>query len=975
MVNSCSATPSFLRAFKKRLLLDKIGLAVQPGSRSGGFIEMMFRTETLIKSIAAFISICLSVAFLSAQDAAYRWLAPTSLALEDIPKRQLTLVRNEVLQAREAERRRLGEVPQFALPLLIDLSPDKDGIWESLPDGREVWRCRIASPGAYSLNLGFTRFHLPKGAFLTLYDPGKKNILGPFSAADNETHDAFWTPILNGDELIVELLLSDPATRPELKFQIGYVNHDFEGFAKTLAGSCNIDVVCGSADGYPEADGFREAIQSVAMYTVGGSILCTGFLVNNTRNDCTPYFVTARHCEVDSANAASVVVYWNYQNSECRQVGSQANGRAGNGKLDWFNSGAFFRASYSRSDMVLLELDDPLHPSADAFFAGWNVDTLLPKTGVAAIHHASSEEKRFSYSGSPVYRGTWGQGAQPVPSGDHIIVPSWDLGVTEKGSSGAPLFNKDQQVIGQLHGGAATCTRQAFDAFGWMGTSWEGGGAPNTRLRDWLDPLNTGLKSFPGRKESRCEKKILPDTNYLQVCLPGSAVFSFSLNRNFKGPVSFGANGLPKGVAYFADKPSAVGGDTLSITFYSEEGVFPSVYPVLVEARDLEDTIFYTLILDIRDVPVLPRNVQPANGDKDAPVKIKLHWPPVPGADRYFVQLAELPTFSNPLASATTSDTFLLVDALKYQHTYFWQLQAVNACGEGPVAVYTFSTVPDLRLELRNLPAATCNEGSMVFQLFVGSGYVPPIRLSFQTTPQVPIQITFGQDTSSIAPGSVLDVMVSDLSGLKPGSYRLEVEAQDSRRTILSGASFLVKSVPVPPHLTHPSRDTAYLTDQPVLAWSGAGSSESFTLEVSRFPDFRNPEQTYDLAALATKRIAPLAPGPYYWRVISENECGSVPSDTGTFSIHTAYLSDLNNLRVALDPNPTSGSIRLLISDEVSELGLDLYGINGQHLRSFPVERGETAKNLDLSAYPNGLYVIRIRYRQTSLSRLVVLNR
>ncbi|MBK7476518.1 MAG: trypsin-like peptidase domain-containing protein [Haliscomenobacter sp.] len=936
---------------------------------------MMFRTETLVKFVAAISSICLSAAFLSAQDGAYQWLAPTSLSLEDIPRRQLLLVRNEVLQAREAERRRLGKVPQFAEPLLVDVSPEKDGIWESLPDGREVWRCRIASPGAFSLNLGLTRFHLPKGAFLSLYDPGKKTVLGPFSSADNDAHDAFWTPVLSGDELVVELLLSDPASRSELKFHIGYVNHDFEGFAKTLAGNCNVDVLCGKADGYPELDSFREAIQSVAMYTVGGSILCTGFLVNNTRNDCTPYFVTARHCEVDSANAASVVVYWNYQNSDCRQVGSQANGRAGNGTLDWFNSGAIFRASYSRSDMVLLELDDPLHPNANAFFAGWNADTLLPKTGVATIHHASSEEKRFSYSRSPVYLGTWAQAAQPIPTGDHVIVPSWDIGVTEIGSSGGPLLNKEQQAIGQLHGGAATCTKQAFDSFGWFGISWEGGGTPKTRLRDWLDPLNTGVKSFPGRKESRCEKKVLADTNYLQVCLPQPAVFALYPNRNFRGPITFAAIGLPQGLRYSIESASALGGDTIRLTFESMEGILPSVYPILVEARDLEDTVFLTLFLDIRDVPVLPRGVQPANGSKEVPVQTKLHWPPVPGADRYFVQVAELPTFVHPLASATASDTFLLVDSLEYQKTYFWRLQAINACGEGPIAVFTFTTAPDLRLELRNLSAETCNLGPMSFQLFIGSGFVPPIRLSYLPFPETPFEVLFSQDTSSIAAGSVLDARIPDLSGLAPGTYPLTFQVKDAHRTTVSTASFLVKSVPSPPLLLDPSGDTAYVIDQPVLTWSRAEPSVSYTLEVSRSPDFLSPDQKYNLGAIATKRVSPLPPGPYYWRVISANECGSVVSDTGAFSIHTANLSDLSSLQVAIDPNPTSGIVRVLISDEAGELGLDLLGINGQHLQSFPMGRSETSKILDLSAYPDGLYLLRIRYRQTSLSRLLVLNR
>ena len=39
---------------------------------------------------------------------------------------------------------------------------------------------------------------------------------------------------------------------------------------------------------------------------------------NNTARDKRPYFVTAAHCGISTANAASLVVYWNYQNSTCR---------------------------------------------------------------------------------------------------------------------------------------------------------------------------------------------------------------------------------------------------------------------------------------------------------------------------------------------------------------------------------------------------------------------------------------------------------------------------------------------------------------------------------------------------------------------------------------------------------------------------------------------------------------------------------
>lgn len=72
----------------------------------------------------------------------------------------------------------------------------------------------------------------------------------------------------------------------------------------------------------------------------------------------------------------------------------------------------------------------------------------------------------------------------------------WEIGVTEPGSSGSPLFDQEGRIIGQLFGGGAACAgtndNGAFDYYGRVGVSWEGGGTSSTRLRDWLDPQNSG---------------------------------------------------------------------------------------------------------------------------------------------------------------------------------------------------------------------------------------------------------------------------------------------------------------------------------------------------------------------------------------------------------------------------------------------------------------------------------------------------
>jgi hypothetical protein len=56
------------------------------------------------------------------------------------------------------------------------------------------------------------------------------------------------------------------------------------------------------------------------------------------------------------------------------------------------------------------------------------------------------------------------------------------------------LFDQNHRVIGQLHGGYASCTSKTADWYGRLNVSWEGGGTPSTRLKDHLDPDNSGVE-------------------------------------------------------------------------------------------------------------------------------------------------------------------------------------------------------------------------------------------------------------------------------------------------------------------------------------------------------------------------------------------------------------------------------------------------------------------------------------------------
>lgn len=236
---------------------------------------------------------------------------------------------------------------------------------------------------------------------------------------------------------------------------------------RELSGSCNIDVVC------PEGNGWEAEIASVAVYSKGGSLACTGAMINDAESSGAPHFLTANHCGVSSSNAASVVAYWNYQSSSC-----VPGSTSGDGPLTQFSSGATHLVSNSQSDVTLIRLNDLPNPEYGVTYAGWDRSGNAATIAVA-IHHPSCDEKRISF----MYDTTAISGF--FRSGDtHVRVADWDKGTTEPGSSGSPLFDQNHRIIGQLHGGSAACGNNLEDYYGRFFKSWTAG------LAQYLDPVS-----------------------------------------------------------------------------------------------------------------------------------------------------------------------------------------------------------------------------------------------------------------------------------------------------------------------------------------------------------------------------------------------------------------------------------------------------------------------------------------------------
>ncbi|HZX79069.1 proprotein convertase P-domain-containing protein [Lysobacter sp.] len=437
--------------------------------------------------------------------------------LSTVEMRTMPAVDVPRLQAEDRERDRLDLPTRFAQPLAVDLTPLNSGTWEDLDAANVVWRLRVESRGALSLNFGFSEFAMPQGGRMLVYPAGQTATSDPrqvriFTAADNETHGQLWTPVIEGQQAVIEVVLPREQAGA-LRLRLSQVGHDYRGFSRLargeellqpqgVSGSCNVDVAC------PEGDGWRPQIRSVAAISTGGSLFCSGSLLNNTAGDRRMFFLTANHCGINSGNAASLVTYWNFQNSTCRIPGTAASGQDGDGTLDQFLTGSFFRAANAASDFTLVELDDAAPAAFNLFWNGWDRRSG-DFSGATGIHHPSVAEKRISHGTSATRTTSYG-GANTNPTspgdGSHIFV-RWipGIGVTEGGSSGSPLFSPEKRVIGQLHGGPSSCSATDVakaDYYGRVSVSWTGGGSNSTRLSNWLDAAGTGAQFIDGLDSS-----------------------------------------------------------------------------------------------------------------------------------------------------------------------------------------------------------------------------------------------------------------------------------------------------------------------------------------------------------------------------------------------------------------------------------------------------------------------------------------
>jgi hypothetical protein len=442
-------------------------------------------------------------------------IKPLSFNLPDIPQNiaQFELPAFNLPEAELADEQdeKNGELPKFSRSIFTDITLTNAGNWIELSNGDRLWRVKIKSDGAQALLLYYNKFFLPTGATLHVYTEDKTEIRGAFTSFNNPRNGYFATGLTHGESCIIEYF--EPV---KVKGQ-GIISLNEIGHAYRWVNSIFPNVRGGSALGFNQSDACevninceegndwqneKRAVSCIIVQSQQGQGICSGTLINNVREDCTPYLLSAQHCSefVSSNQYAQWIFHFNYESLDCNNPNSV-------GTLDDdFVVGCTKKADSddnggdTGSDFLLLELNQQPPTAFNVYYAGWDAAPTAP-TGGVCIHHPEGDIKKISTYQQTGVNTSWG-GSSP---GTHWrikwVVSTNGHGVTEPGSSGSAIFNTSKKIVGTLTGGDSFCSSpNSPDFFGKISYHFTlNGNTASTQLKPWLDPDNTGTTAVNGR--------------------------------------------------------------------------------------------------------------------------------------------------------------------------------------------------------------------------------------------------------------------------------------------------------------------------------------------------------------------------------------------------------------------------------------------------------------------------------------------
>ncbi|MGC8824928.1 MAG: T9SS type A sorting domain-containing protein [Bacteroidales bacterium] len=374
----------------------------------------------------------------------------------------------------------------FAYNYETEINPNNAGIWKKI-NNLNVWYVKIQTQDVYSLGFVFENFRLRPGEQLFIYN--ESDIAGAYTHDHNPKSKVFTVRPLRGDKAVIEFStpysISQCGTLNLTTLSLGFVNI----FAND--DPCNVNISC------PEGAGWQKEKRAVAKLIVQryiGTILCSGTLVNNTRNDGRPLLITANHCIENDFNAERTIFVFNFESPSCSLNYSLRENML---------QGAKVLSTKYENDYSLVELNQHPPIAFNPYYAGWSLDSGVNLNTVVAIHHPNGKVKKITLANTHPLSSTYvEEGSPPYATNAFWNIPEYTFGITENGSSGAGLFDLNHQLVGTLTGGNSSdpnvCNKDLYDYYQKFSYSYYAAPLIGSPMHEILNPDQLNIKQLDG---------------------------------------------------------------------------------------------------------------------------------------------------------------------------------------------------------------------------------------------------------------------------------------------------------------------------------------------------------------------------------------------------------------------------------------------------------------------------------------------
>jgi hypothetical protein len=178
-----------------------------------------------------------------------------------------------------------SKISKFAEPVMVDITPFEQGLWEN-SDTSVINRIKITASNANSISVYFDKLKLSKNAELYIYNLKGTVVTGPIRESENIGDNALWgSNVFNGTSIIIEFKCpTSEKNQNELHIKkilyginpkLQFTNKDTTtgpGFG--LSSTCNINAVC--------IAGWDAERRAIAQVVDEGGGWCSASLIMNT---------------------------------------------------------------------------------------------------------------------------------------------------------------------------------------------------------------------------------------------------------------------------------------------------------------------------------------------------------------------------------------------------------------------------------------------------------------------------------------------------------------------------------------------------------------------------------------------------------------------------------------------------------------------------------------------------------------------